>query len=64
MPYKIIPEKHTGRFRVINSITKEVHSYGTTKQKAEAQIRLLNAIEHGATIKEKNKSSLKNIRYH
>ena len=64
MPYVIQPEPHTGKYRVINSITKKVHSYGTSKQRAEAQIRLLNAIEHGAQIKKHNLDQKKNIYYH
>lgn len=62
MSYKILREPGN-KFRVINSITKQVHSFGTTKEKADAQVRLLNAVEHGAQLKERNKASLKNIRY-
>lgn len=45
MPYKI--EKRGNKYAVINAETGEVHARGTTKQKAEAQVRLLNAQDHG-----------------
>lgn len=54
MPYAILPENQ-GKFKVINSITKEVHSFSTTKKKAEAQVRLLNAIEHSKPKRQKIK---------
>jgi hypothetical protein len=63
MPNKIVYEGN-GRYRVVNTMTKQVHSYGTTKEKAEAQLRLLNAIEHGYSVSQKNKSMKKNITYH
>ena len=63
MPNKIVYEGK-GKYRVVNSITKQVHSYGTTKEKAEAQLSLLKAIEHGANIQQKNKAMKKNIYYH
>lgn len=46
MPYEIkkLVDKH---YKVINKETKAVKSYGTTKAKAERQVRLLNAIDHG-----------------
>lgn len=63
MAYKIIHEKYTKHYKVVNATTGKVHSFGTTKEKADAQVRLLNAVEHGAQLKERNKASLKNIRY-
>jgi hypothetical protein len=42
MPYKITKKKRG--FDVDSPTTK--HARGTTKKKAEAQVRLLNAIEH------------------
>lgn len=46
MPYKVVkkPETKT-RYKVINTKTKYVHAKGTTKKKAEAQVRLLERIE-------------------
>jgi hypothetical protein len=35
----------SGKYQV--STPSEVHAKGTTKTKAEAQVRLLNAVEHG-----------------
>jgi len=43
MPVTI--SKTNGGYRV--STPNGVHAKGTTKQKAEAQKRLLNAVEHG-----------------
>lgn len=43
MPYKILKEGH--KYKVINSVSGKVHSYGTTKENAEKQIRLLNMLE-------------------
>lgn len=43
MPVKI--RKVGNKYRV--STPNEVHAKGTTKEKAEAQERLLNAVEHG-----------------
>lgn len=44
MPEKIKKLK-SGKYSV--SSPTSVHSYGTTKGKALAQVRLLNAIDHG-----------------
>ena len=49
MPYAIV-KTHNGKFSLINSATGEVHSKGTTKKKAMAQMRLLEGIEHGKGI--------------
>lgn len=43
MPVTI--KKTDGKYRV--STPSRVHAKGTTKEKAEAQRRLLNAVEHG-----------------
>jgi hypothetical protein len=43
MPAKI--EKTGGKYKV--STPNAVHAKGTTKKKAEAQKRLLNAVDHG-----------------
>lgn len=52
MPWNI--EKHDGCFKVVNKKTGKVHAKCTTKEKAEAQIRLLRGVEHG--MKTKNES--------
>lgn len=46
MPYKIIPTA-AGDFSVINDRNQAIHSFHTTLDKAQAQLRLLNAINHG-----------------
>ena len=48
MPYAIraLP---TGQYEVVNRESRQVKAKHTTKAKAEAQVRLLNAIEHGFT---------------
>jgi hypothetical protein len=45
MPYKMEPSD--GGYRVVNSQTGRVHAKHTTKEKAIAQMRLMNATEHG-----------------
>lgn len=47
MPYVIIPKGKL--YQVINENTGQIHSYGTTKRKAEAQVKLLKKI-HGEGI--------------
>jgi hypothetical protein len=44
MPYQI-KQISPRRYSVINSKTGEIHSKSTTKEKAEAQIRLLEQLE-------------------
>jgi hypothetical protein len=44
MPYQI-KQISPRRYSVINSKTGEVHAKSTTKAKAEAQVRLLEAAE-------------------
>jgi hypothetical protein len=53
MPYKILQED--GHYKVINSQTGKIHSKHTTKEKAEAQIRLLQSLDH---IKKPNYNSV------
>ena len=55
MPYSI---RHlpTGGYEVVNTESKKVHSKSTTKEKAQAQVRLLNAIHYGFTPTGKSKS--------
>jgi len=45
MPYKI--NRTVGGFEVVNRRTGLVHAKHTTEAKAKAQVRLLNAVEHG-----------------
>ena len=45
MPYKM--HKRGSQFQVVNEDTGKKYSKGTTKKKAEAQERLLRAVEHG-----------------
>ena len=54
MPYAIRKLKN-GKYRVVNADTGEVHAEETTKEKAEAQIRLMNASEHGGLMGRKRK---------
>lgn len=44
MPYKITKNKD-GTYRV--SSPNRVHAESTTKENAERQVRLMNAVEHG-----------------
>ena len=45
MPYAILSAK--GGFKVVNTATGKVHAAHTTREKAEAQVRLLRGVEHG-----------------
>jgi hypothetical protein len=53
MPYEIQHKEGDG-YDVINSDTKEVKAHHETKEDAERQVRLLNAIEHDPNWEEKN----------
>jgi len=44
VPYKI--SRTIGGFRVVNTTTGKVHAEHTSRAKAQAQVRLLNAVEH------------------
>jgi len=46
MPYAIRKVRNQNKFKVINTETKEIHAKGTTKKKAEAQIRVLEQLEN------------------
>jgi len=52
MPYEI-KKLIDNKYKVVNKVTKDVKSYGTTKAKAERQVRLLNAIDHGFKLSKK-----------
>lgn len=45
MPYKIRKIRNKPLYKVVNTITGKVHSAGTSKVKAEAQVRLLQSLE-------------------
>jgi hypothetical protein len=45
MPYKV--EKNGDGYKVVNAHTGVVRAKHTTKEKADAQVKLLHAIEHG-----------------
>lgn len=45
MPYAIRKIRNQNKYKVINTQTQEVHAKGTTKPKAEAQVRILNEYE-------------------
>jgi len=47
MPYIIVKTHIGGGYGVKNIHSGLMHSYHTTLSKAKAQIRLLNAIDHG-----------------
>ena len=46
MPYKIRKSKKTGLYKVVNAETGRVLAKNTTKEKAEAQVRLLDSLEN------------------
>jgi len=50
MPYEL-EQISPRRYSVMNTNTGQLHSKHTSKKKAEAQIRLLNGIEHGMKVK-------------
>jgi hypothetical protein len=58
MPYKI--KKKDGNYEVSSPHGKKAK--GTTKKKAEAQVRLLNAVEHGWTPTKGKKKKAKRVR--
>jgi len=47
MPYSIRKLPHQNLYRVRNIDTREIKANATTKRKAEAMVRLLNAVNHG-----------------
>lgn len=46
MPYSI-ESNGDGTYRVVNAITGKVHAKRTSKEKAEKQVRVMEAAEHG-----------------
>ena len=53
MPYALRRVK--GKWRVMNKETGEVHSKGTSKEKAQSQTRLLYGLEEGSIKKPRSK---------
>lgn len=47
MPYDIRKLPNKPLYRVKNTLTGVVHSKGVSLKRAEKQVRLLNAIDHG-----------------
>jgi hypothetical protein len=45
MPYSVEPNGD-GSYRVVNTLTRKVHAKRTTKGKAEAQVRVMEASEN------------------
>lgn len=45
MPYSIKPNGD-GTYKVVNAITGKVHSKRTSKEKAEAQVRVMEAADN------------------
>lgn len=45
MPYKATKIRNKDLYKVVNTKTGKIHSTGTTKDKAKAQVRLLETIE-------------------
>lgn len=54
MPYTIRPAAK-GLFKVVNTQTGKIHAKGTTRAKAQRQINLLMAEEHGGVTGKKGK---------
>ena len=47
MPYTIRKVRNQDCYRVTNTETGRIHAYCTTRELAERQVRLLQAIDHG-----------------
>lgn len=45
MPYRAIKIRGMNKYKVINSKTGKIHAKGTTKKKAQAQLRILRSKE-------------------
>ena len=53
MPYAI--RRTRGGHKVVNTATGKVHAEHTSRAKAEAQVRLLNAVEHNPNFRPRRK---------
>ena len=58
MPY-VIERLPSGKFSVKNKITGKVHAYHTTLANAQAQVRLMEMVDHNKSSIEKKKSKVK-----
>lgn len=45
MPYTIRKVVKKKRYRVMNPVSKKIHSFGTSLKKAKKQVRLLNMLD-------------------
>ena len=59
MPFTIRKLPNSNKYRVTNKKTGVVHSKATTKKKAEAQVRLMLAIDNNPKFKAKIKNKKK-----
>ena len=50
MPYKI-EKNRDGTYKVVNKKTGQIHAYHSTLENAKRQIRLMQALDHGAKLK-------------
>ena len=58
MPY-VIERLPSGKFCVKNKITGKVHAYHTTLANAQAQVRLMEMVDHNKSSIEKKKPKVK-----
>ena len=61
MPYNFRKLPNQNLYRVYNSKTKEIHSYGTTLENAKKQIKLLNMVDAGVPLKKGGDINCQNI---
>jgi hypothetical protein len=57
MPFAMRKLRSKPLYKVYNRITKKVYSKGTTKEKAERQLRLLRAIEYNPAFVPRERAS-------
>ncbi len=55
MPYIIRKVRNQDCYKVINKETKKVHSKCTTLLKAQRQVRLMQAVDHGFKLRNSKK---------
>ena len=59
MPYVIRKVRNKDGYKVYNKETKKVYAKCTSHENAVKQVRLLNAIEHNAEFRPRNKKTAK-----
>lgn len=59
MPYIIRKVRNKDGYKVYNNKTKKVYAKCTSHENAVKQVRLLNAIEHNAGFKSRNRKTSK-----